>query len=137
MYDVVIIGGGVVGSSIAYHLTREGRAGRVCVVEPDPTYEFASTPRAVGGVRRLFSLPENIAMSRYSVDVYRDFGPSIGFRPGGYLFLYPPEQAAVLERNFRTQRDLGCPVELLDRDGLKRRFPSLGLDDVAVGCYSP
>lgn len=137
MYDVVIIGGGVIGSSIACYLTRDGRGGRVAVVEPDPTYEFASTPRAVGGVRRLFSLPENIAMSRYSVDVYRDFGPSISFRPGGYLFLYPPEQAAVLERNFRTQRDLGCPVELLDRDGLKRLFPSLGLDDVAVGCYSP
>ena len=49
MYDVVIIGVGVVGSSIAYHLTREGRGGRVWVVEPDPTYEFASTPRAVGG----------------------------------------------------------------------------------------
>jgi len=146
MYDVVIIGGGVVGSSIAYHLTREGRAGRVCVVEPDPTYEFASTPRAVGGVRRLFSLPENIAMSRLSLDAYRDFEQlmavggepaPIGFRRGGYLFLYSPEQAAILERNFRTQRDLGCPVELLDRDGLKRRFPSLGLDDVAVGCHSP
>src|SRR3990170_1826154 len=94
MYDVVIIGGGVVGSSIAYHLTREGRAGRVCVVEPDPTYEFASTPRAVGGVSRLFSLPENIAMSRLSLDAYRDFEQlmavggepaPIGFRRGGYL----------------------------------------------------
>lgn len=146
MHDVVIIGGGVIGSSVAYHLTREGRAGRVCVVEPDPTYEFASTPRAVGGVRRLFSLPENIAMSRLSLDVYRDFErlmavdgepAPIGFRRGGYLFLYPPEQAGVLERNFHTQRDLGCPVELLDRDGLKRRFPSLALDDVAGGCYSP
>ena len=65
MYDIAIAGGGVIGSSIAYHLTRTGRAGRVAVIEPDPTYEFASTPRSAGGVlRRLFSLPENIEMSR-------------------------------------------------------------------------
>src|SRR3989304_6020614 len=118
MYDVVIIGGGVVGSSIAYHLTREGRAGRVCVVEPDPTYEFASTPRAVGGVRRLFSLPENIAMSRLSLDAYRDFEQlmavggepaPVGFRPGGYLFLSSPEQAPRLPRALPPPRPGGGP----------------------------
>jgi glycine/D-amino acid oxidase-like deaminating enzyme len=66
MYDIAIAGGGVIGSSIAYHLTKSGRAGRVAVIEPDPSYEFASTPRSAGGIRRLFSLPENIQMSAFS-----------------------------------------------------------------------
>ena len=71
--DIVIIGGGIIGSSIAYHLARDGRAGRVCVVERDPTYEHASTTRSLGGVRQQFSLPENVLMSQYGLGVYRDF----------------------------------------------------------------
>src|SRR3990172_4014601 len=98
MYDVVIIGGGGGGSSLAYHLTREGRAGRGWGAGAAP-------PHRVGGVRRLFSLPENIAMSRLSLDAYRDFEQlmavggepaPIGFRRGGYLFLYSPQHAPVL-----------------------------------------
>ena len=65
--DVAIVGGGIVGSSIAYHLARTGRAGDVVVVERDPTYEHAATPRSNGGIRRLFSLPENIEMASHGL----------------------------------------------------------------------
>ncbi len=67
-FDIVIIGGGIVGSAIGYFLARTGRAGKVAVIEPDPSYAFSATPTANGGVRQLFSLPENILMARYGLD---------------------------------------------------------------------
>lgn len=61
IFDVVIMGGGVMGSSVAYHLLRQSPGLSVAVIEPDPAYEFASTPRASGGCRVQFTCPENIA----------------------------------------------------------------------------
>lgn len=146
MYEIAIAGGGVIGSSIAYHLTKSGRAGRIIVIEPDPTYEFASTPRSAGGIRRLFTVPENVQMSAFSLDFYLNFerltavngeATPLGFRRQGYLFLYPPEKLDVVQKNFETLRTLSCPVHLLDRAGVQRLFPSLGLDDIATGVHSP
>ena len=94
--NILIIGGGIVGSSIAYHLARGGRSGDIIVVERDPTYTFAATPRGNGGIRQLFSLPENIAMARYGLSFFREFETEmvvdgdpvpIGFRRQGYLFI--------------------------------------------------
>lgn len=146
MDDVIIIGGGITGSSIAYHLARDGRAGRVCVVERDPTYEFASTPRAVGGIRHQFSLRENIAMSHYNFEVYRAFEElmavdgaqaSIDLRQGGYLFLgRGDDDLRALEASRRLQRELGVTsVEILDRDAIRARFPSLNVDDIDAGSF--
>lgn len=144
--DIVIIGGGIVGSSIAYHLTRTGRAGTVTVVEPDPTYEFASTPRGSGGVRQLFSLPENVALSRYSLEFYKAFPETmavdgeparIDFHRRGYLFLARQSGAAQLEANWHVQVAGGARVELLDRDAVLARFPSLNMDDMVMGAHSP
>ena len=73
MAKIVIIGGGVIGSSIAYHLAQAGNASDVVVVEPDPTYEFAATLRATGGIRQLYTVPENIRMSQYGHEVYGQF----------------------------------------------------------------
>jgi len=73
MSRITIIGGGIMGSSIAYHLGRAGMARDITVIEPDPTYELAATPRAVGGVRRLFGNRENVEMSHYSRAVYTAF----------------------------------------------------------------
>ena len=70
--DVLIAGGGVIGSAIAYFLAADPSfTGRVVVIEPDPTYERASTARSVGGVRQQFSTPENIQMSAFGAQFVR------------------------------------------------------------------
>lgn len=144
--DVVVIGGGAIGSSIAYFLRLHPAAPRVVVVERDPTYAQASTPRASGGVRRLFSCLENIALSNFSIPFYQHFNHAmavdgmpaeIGFRAGGYLFIVPQAGRRALEQNAETQRQLGVRVELLERDALRARFPSMFVDDLAVAALSP
>lgn len=135
-FDALIVGGGAVGCAVAHFLLRAAPAARVAVVEPDPTYELASTPRASGGARRLFSCPENIAMSMFGVDFIRAL-PEVGWKPGGYLFIMPEAGVATLEANWRTQTALGARVELLDRAGLARQFPSMNVADLAAGAWSP
>jgi sarcosine oxidase subunit beta len=73
MSKITIVGGGIMGSSIAWHLGRAGVARDVTVIEPDPTYQWAASPRAVGGVRRLFGNRENVEMSHYGREVYTCF----------------------------------------------------------------
>jgi FAD-dependent oxidoreductase domain-containing protein 1 len=65
MTKVAIVGGEVIGSSTAYYLALAGHAADVVVIEPDPTYEFGATPRDTGGIRQLFTVPENIRMAQY------------------------------------------------------------------------
>jgi len=145
-FDIAIIGGGATGSSAAYFLRSHPGAGSVCVIEPDPAYEFASTPKASGGARRLFSCPENIAMSRFSIEFFRAFDrvmdvngepAHIEWTQHGYLFIVPPRGVPVLEANYRVQSRNGVNVRLLDTAGLKRLFPSLHVDDLGAGVYSP
>ena len=144
--DVAIIGGGAIGAAAAYFLRSHPRACRVAVIERDSSYQLASTPRASGGVRRLFSLPENIALSNYSIPFFERFDvemavdgerPAINFRKGGYLFIVPPAAARVLERNFEIQKANGVHVEWLERKELKAKFPSMTVDDLGAGVFSP
>lgn len=144
--DIAIIGGGIIGSAAAYFLAADGRAGEVVVLEPDPSYTRATTPQAAGGVRRLFSLPENIRMSVFSLDFYARCSEllattgenvDIAFRRQGYLFTVTSEGARTLEANARLQESEGVDVVLLDVDALRSRFPSVGTDDVALACHSP
>jgi len=95
----------------------------VAVIEPDPSYEFASTPRASGGCRVQFTRPENIAMSKFSIEFIRSFGtlmsveehasPDVGWIEGGYLFIVPPGSVEALAANVAVQRSMGCNVQLL------------------------
>ena len=144
--DVLVIGGGAIGASIAYFLRARADSSRVTVIERDPTYARASTPRASGGVRRLFSGPENIALSNYSIPFYERFRTDmavdgepaeINYRNGGYLFIVPEEGRRTLETNADVQRRHGVRVELLDRDALRQRFPSMFVDDLALAALSP
>jgi FAD-dependent oxidoreductase domain-containing protein 1 len=144
--DVAIIGGGAIGAAAGYFLRSHPRACRVAVIERDTSYQLASTPRASGGVRRLFSLPENIALSNYSVPFFARFDaemavdgerPAINFRKGGYLFIVPPAAVRVLERNFAIQKANGVQVEWLERKDLKAKFPSMTVDDLGAGVLSP
>lgn len=145
-FDVVIIGGAIVGSSVAYFLKQRAPAIEIVVIEPDPTYEFASTVRASGGARRLFSCPENIAMSNFSIDFIKRFPETmaidgepapIGWIEQGYLFIVDERNMRMLEENAQTQTSLGAEILLLDRQGLRDRFPSMHVDDLAGGAYSP
>jgi FAD-dependent oxidoreductase domain-containing protein 1 len=146
--DVLIIGGGVIGSACAMSLLKAAPGHSVTVIEPDPTYEFAASPKASGGVRRLFALPENIAMSQFGIDWFHAFhehvavdneAPDLNWKQGGYLFIVPPDEAAVakLQRDHALQRAMGVNVDMLDRDALKRRFPSLHVDDLGAAAFSP
>lgn len=145
-YDVAIVGGGIVGSSIAYFLQKAAPGLSLCVIEPDPSYEFASALRASGGCRVQFTCPENIAMSLFSIDFIKSFEQTMvsNGRPapvdwveGGYLFVVPPAHTANLERNVRTQIAHGCTVDLLTPRELKQRFPSMNVDDLGAGAHTP
>ncbi|MCP4415210.1 MAG: FAD-binding oxidoreductase [Chloroflexi bacterium] len=145
-YNIVIIGGGIIGSSIAYFLARAGRGGSIALIEADSSYRLAATPQGAGGVRQLFSLPENIWMSRYSVNFYADFAANmqldgeladVNFHRQGYLFTVGSRGAAQLEANVERQIAQGVHVELLDANGLNGRFPSVSVDDIMLASYSP
>jgi len=144
--DVVVIGGGAIGAAAAYFLKLLDPSTEVSVVERDPTYELASTPRASGGIRRLFSLPENIELSNYSITFFDEFAetmavdgvkPDIGLKKNGYLFIVPPSARDVLQRNFDTQQRLGCNVTWLEPDELKQKFRSMNVSDLGAAVHSP
>ena len=118
----------------------------VAVIEPDPTYEFASTLRASGGCRVQFSCPENIQMSQDSIAFIRTFSDvmaingkpaSVDWVEGGYLFVVPPESVGLLESNVRKQQAMGCEVDLLTPQELKARFPSMNVEDLGAGAHTP
>lgn len=145
-FDVAIIGGGIIGSSVAYHILKASPGTSVCVIEPDSTYEFASALRSSGGCRVQFTGAENIEMSLYSIERIKNFEHEmeskgrpapVDWVEGGYLFVVEPEYVAAIERNVRKQQEHGCVVELLDAAGLKSRFPSINSDDLGVGAFTP
>ena len=139
--DVVIIGGGVVGSAVAYFLRRDGDC-RVTVVERDPTYARASSALSASSIRQQFSCPVNIALSRFGIGFLRSVGehlavngeaPAIGLREPGYLHLAGPAGVDVMQANYRVQRTHDVAVALLDPAGLRERFPWMEVAGVAAG----
>ena len=144
--DVLIAGGGVIGSAIAYFLAAApGFGGKVTVIEPDPTYQTASTPRSLGGIRQQFSNRENIEIGLFahafisqigqylSID---DVAPDVGFVEAGYLFLASETGQAVLAENHRTQTAAGAAIELLNGEQLTARFPWINAEGIAAAAVS-
>jgi FAD-dependent oxidoreductase domain-containing protein 1 len=142
--DVVIVGGAIIGSSVATFLAmRPDWAGRIVVVERDPTYRTASTTLSAASIRLQFSTPLNIEISRFGVEFIKDLDRWLGvdgaprpvadFVEGGYLFLSTPAGMPVLLANHAMQREHRVDVVLLDQDGLRERFPWLRADDLAGG----
>ncbi len=146
-WDVLVVGGGVMGASAAYWLTRQQLGLRVLVVEMDPSYARAATALSVASVRLQFSNPVNVAISRFGVGFIRDFQaalgrdvgiPTLGLRENGYLFLAgTPDAASRLQSLAAMQRDLGAATEVLDPAALAARFPWLNLEDVSAGSFGP
>jgi len=143
-YDVLIVGGGVIGSAIAWSLAdSDDFDGRVLVVERDPSYARCSTALSAGSIRQQFSIAENILISRYGAQFLRAAPerlavhgerPALSFVEGGYLFLASAAGLPVLRRNHALQRELGADVALLDAAELRARFAWLNVDDLAGGC---
>jgi sarcosine oxidase subunit beta len=138
--EVVIIGGGIVGSSIAWHLTEAG-CKDVLVIERESAQGKGSTGKSMGGVRAQFSTPVNIQMSLYSIPFYAAFddrlGYPAGYRPQGYLFLATRQSHLdYLRANFEKQTALGLKtVRLLPTDEIKSMLPKLRSDDILGGAF--
>jgi sarcosine oxidase, subunit beta len=138
--EVVIVGGGIVGSSIAYHLTAAG-CKDVLVIERETTQGKGSTGKSMGGVRAQFSTPVNIQMSLYSIPFYASFderlGYPAGYRPQGYLFCATEEKhLAYLRTNYEKQVALGLKnVRLISTDEIRGMFPQLRSDDIVGGSF--
>ncbi|MFM1651810.1 NAD(P)/FAD-dependent oxidoreductase [Brevibacillus sp. B_LB10_24] len=142
--DLIIIGGGVIGSSVAYNLLHDGYTGKILVFEKDKIYEYSSTPRSAGGIRQLYTTDINIQLSRFSLQVYKDFPETmaldgepakIDFKQRGYLFLATEEMLPRLERHVELQHKHGVPSQLLQKHELLDIIPELTIDDLAGGLY--
>src|SRR4030042_691199 len=123
--DIVIIGGGVIGTSIAYHLALR-KAGKVILLEKRQLGE-GSTSRCVGGIRTQFSTEINILFSLESIKTFERFEEEFGIHPEfkriGYLFLATTEsEMRVFQENIKLQRKYGIPVEFLNPDEVKARW---------------
>src|SRR5215470_343429 len=138
--EVVIIGGGIVGSSIAYHLTASG-CKDVLVLERESSQGKGSTGKSMGGVRAQFATPVNIQMSLYSIPFYASFeetlGHPAGYRSQGYLFAATTEaHLAYLKANYDLQRTLGLnSVQRLQTDDVRKMLPKLRSDDIVGGTF--
>jgi glycine/D-amino acid oxidase-like deaminating enzyme len=140
-YDIVIIGGAIVGSSLAYHLRKEGFAGSIALVERDPQFTHSATTLSAASIRQQFSIPENIRLSQYTLGLFRrlkdEFGADadIGFREGGYLILASDEGLPVLAANHAAQVAEGADIVLEDAATLARRFAWLSTEGLTAGTY--
>lgn len=143
--DVLIIGGGVIGCSIAYHLTRRG-CRKVVVVERQ-TLGSGSTAKAAGGIRQQFSCEANVRLAMYSVDFFAHFHERLALPPDaggvdfhqiGYLFLLSTQEAfTTFERSAALQQRLGLPVEMLTPEQVGSRWPWLSVNDIVGATYCP
>lgn len=144
-YDVVIIGGAVTGSSVAYHLAADPAfTGRILVVEKDPSYQRCASALSAASIRQQFSTAVNVEISLYGIDFLRRLPdvlavdgerPDVQLHEGGYLFVATEAGRDILAENHALQTRLGADIVLEDPAALKRRFPWLNTDDLAVGCF--
>ncbi len=138
--DVVIIGGGIIGVSIAYHLALK-KAGRIILLEKGQLGE-GSTSRCAGGIRVQFSTAINILFSLESMKTFKrfeeEFGVNPEFKRTGYLFLATTElEMEVFKVNVELQRGFSIPVELLSSDEIRARWTYLRTDDILGGTFCP
>lgn len=138
-FGVIIIGAGIVGASIAYHLARMGRTD-VAVLEKEAAAGMGSTAKAAGGIRAQFSSPINIELSRLSIEQFERFPQTMGvpveFTQAGYLWLATtPDHLRLFEANAALQRRHGLAIELLDRKGVEKKAPYVRSDDLLGGVF--
>ena len=140
--DVIIVGAGVMGVSLAWRLRRLRPDWRVLLIERDPLYQKASSSLSASSIRQQFTSPVNVDLSRFGIEFLRDAHrhlPCLGspgalsLHEGGYLYLAQAHQLSSLQSAHRIQCQLGADVALLGPDALRQRFPWLNLDDIVGG----
>lgn len=138
--SVVIVGGGVIGTSCAFHLAEAG-VESVVLLERNQLGS-GSSGRAAGGIRAQFSDAINVALAQRSLSAFADFRRRPGFEIDlhrvGYLFaLTREEDVPVFERSVAIQRELGVPSEIVSPQTVRELCPLLSVDDVLAGVFSP
>ncbi|NIF21535.1 MULTISPECIES: NAD(P)/FAD-dependent oxidoreductase [Pantoea] len=143
-YDVVIIGGAVIGSATAYFLAANPDFnGSVLVIERDPTYAKSATALSSSSIRHQFSNEINIKISQYGSEFIKSFNdycavdgdvPELGFQENGYLYMVSEKDRAILTENYQQQVALGSEMALLTPEQIEQRFPWINAQGVAAGC---
>lgn len=142
-FDVAIVGGGIVGSSTAHYLRKNGFAGSIALIEQDSTYKRACTALSWGGIRQQFSNPENIRLSQFGLrliaNLKQEFGPDadIGYKEQGYLVMATEASVSVLEESQALQRSMGADTEIYRGKELSARFPWINFDGIAAASFGP
>ena len=146
-YDVIIVGGAMMGSGVAWFLSRNPDFdGTVLVVERDPTYRDASTTRTNSCMRQQFSREVNIRISQFGAEFVRDFrewvddpeAPEIVVNHFGYMYLAADEAAAaVLRANQRVQASLGAGTVIMTPEQISATYPFYNLDGIVCGSHNP
>ena len=137
--DIVIIGGGVMGASTAYHLSARGKK-NILLLEKEQFFGQGASGRCAGGVRYQFSTEINIRLSLISLPMLERFeqevGQKINYRQCGYLImLTSPDQVDEFVPNVRLQRSLGVQTEWLSGDEIRKLLPMMILDDIRAGTF--
>jgi glycine/D-amino acid oxidase-like deaminating enzyme len=145
-YDVIIVGGGIMGCSIAYYLMCADDKLKLTVVEMDPTYTQASSTLSMANIRIQFSLKENIQISQYAFDVLERFEadmvvddekPNISYRREGNLFLVDDNGRSVAEEALALQKGLGCKVEWWSPEQIREHYPLYQPTSLVGGTFGP
>ena len=146
IYDVIIIGGGIMGSATAYYLMKTDDTLKVAVIERDPTYAQASTTLSMANARIQFSLKQNIEISQYALKTFEQFEdtmavagekPKIYYRREGNLFLVNEAGRRGAEKALALQQSLGCRVDWWSPEKIKRHYPLYETKGLAGGTFGP
>jgi sarcosine oxidase subunit beta len=137
--ECVIIGGGIIGASIAFHLSKLGMKD-ICILEKEKFLGAGATAKCAGGIRAQFSSEINVKISLLSEDLFERFTEDTGeegiFDQVGYLFLVTTdEDTEVFQQNLKLQQSVGAPVEWLEREDIKDLLTNVRTDDVIGGTF--
>ena len=145
-FDVLIVGGGIMGSSTAYNLIKKDPKLKIAVMERDSSYVRASTTLSMSNIRIQFSLKENVQISQYTYEILQNFEndmevddshPQISFRKDGNLFLINDSGRKYAEEAFNLQKDLGCEVEWWTNKKITDVYPLYCPDGYIGGTFGP